>query len=115
VITGAGSREMAQSALYGRLDVGRIVATAEALAIRVSERFPDAGLSRVAREPARVAARADGRVAALRAPRRGLRIAIGATVAVNEVDALTTGLSAKIWQKLVILGAAVRPPQTAIR
>lgn len=30
-------------------------------------------------------------------------------VAVNEIEALTTGLSSKIWQKLVILGTAARP------
>lgn len=33
--------------------------------------------------------------------------------AVNEVEGLTTGLSAKIWQKLVILGSSTRGLQAS--
>jgi hypothetical protein len=44
-------------------------------------------------------------VAALYAERANDPVVLAA---VNEVEALTTGLSAKIWQKLVILESGVR-------
>ncbi|MDX2120198.1 MAG: hypothetical protein SF070_03930 [Gemmatimonadota bacterium] len=48
-----------------------------------------------------------GKVAALYAQQLDDPVVLAA---VNELEALTTGLSSKIWQKIVILGTTVRTP-----
>jgi hypothetical protein len=63
--------------MYRSLDPGLIVATAATLRQRIAERFPDSGLSRVAGELQLVAQETSARIAALRRPRWGLRLATG--------------------------------------
>jgi hypothetical protein len=63
---------------YRSLDAAHIVATADTLHRRIAERFPDAGLSRVARELHIVATETTARIGELRRPRWGIRIAAGA-------------------------------------
>ncbi len=66
--------------MYRSLDPALIVTTAGALRQRISERFPDSGLSQVAGELLLVARETTSRIEALRRPRWGLRIAIGALI-----------------------------------
>jgi len=62
--------------MYRRLDGARIVETLERLRQRIGERFPGSGLERVSGD---------------------------LLDAVNDVETLTTGLSRKIWQKIMII------------
>jgi hypothetical protein len=66
---------------YLRLDADRIVATAQRLRQRVEQRFPDAGLARVAGELVRVAEAAQQRAAQIARPNRALRAGVFALVA----------------------------------
>jgi hypothetical protein len=59
--------------MYRELDPRRIVATAEALAKRVEERFAGSGLARVCAELHEVAVETQPRIEQLRRPRWGLR------------------------------------------
>jgi hypothetical protein len=68
--------------VYGRLDPTRITDTARQVARRVRERFPDSGLSRIAEELVAVTDRAAAESEWFRRPHLGLRVAIGALIAV---------------------------------
>ncbi len=68
--------------MYRSLDPELIVTTAATLQRRISERFPDSGLSRVAGELLTVARETSPRIAALAQPRWGLRIGIGLLIGV---------------------------------
>ncbi len=70
---------------YKLLDADKVAETVVKLSQRIEERFPEAGLARMCRE-------LDDDVV---------------LAAVNEVETLTTGLSRKIWQKLMILETTV--------
>jgi hypothetical protein len=61
---------------YRTLDAAKVAATLDTLRARVTERFPDSGLSRVCAEALAVAAATAARVQALQAPRLALRAAI---------------------------------------
>ena len=61
---------------YRALDPGRILETAQRLEQRIHERFPEAGLSRVARELRLVSAECVERGAYLARPNRPLRVAV---------------------------------------
>jgi hypothetical protein len=63
--------------MYRSLDPALITSTAATLQRRISERFPESGLSRVAAELLTVARETTARVEALARPRWGLRIGIG--------------------------------------
>lgn len=67
--------------MYEKLDPAEIQATAERLARRVSERFPDAGLARVAAELEKITSRTIERAARLRDPHLPLRIGIALLIA----------------------------------
>ncbi len=64
--------------MYRTLDPQRIIATAESLHRRITDRFPDSGLSRVCREVADFAREAEQRLARLRRPYWPIRLAAGA-------------------------------------
>jgi hypothetical protein len=63
--------------VYRTLQAALIVETADRLALRVGERFPGAGLSRVAKELAEVAARAEERCEEVRRPHVPYRVLAG--------------------------------------
>ena len=63
---------------YLALDSARIVATVDKLSMRINERFPESGLSKVVVQVSHVALKA-------------------------KIESLTTGFSRKIWQKLMIV------------
>ena len=65
---------------YRTLDVGLLVEGLEELARRITERFPDSGLSRVAGELRDVASESADRVETIRKPAFGLRFAMWALV-----------------------------------
>jgi hypothetical protein len=85
---------------YRRLDEALIVATLERLRDRIEERFPGAGLGRVAAELLAIAGEAADCVAYLRRPNWPLRLAVGlviaAMLAVLVVLATTTRLPAGV-------------------
>lgn len=78
--------------MYRHLDADKTIVTLEALNSRIAERFPGAGLSRVCSELCKVGA--------LYAQNFKDTVVLSA---VNELESLTTGLSRKIWQKIMIL------------
>jgi hypothetical protein len=59
-----------------RLDAGAVARTVDLLCRRVDERFPDSGLSRVARELERIAKQTQDRAVAIARPILGLRLAV---------------------------------------
>jgi hypothetical protein len=66
---------------YRALDDGAIIATAARLSARIDERFAGSGLSKVARELLAVAEETTARIAAIRRPRRSIRIYAGLVIA----------------------------------
>lgn len=66
--------------MYRRLDADKIVETVRALRNRIEERFPGAGLARVAEELVRVSEAAAPNAAAISRPLLPLRIGIGVLV-----------------------------------
>lgn len=68
------------------------MATIETLHRRIEERFPQSGLGRLCASLLEVGENTKGDSVVLQA--------------VDEVEALTMGLSRKIWQKIMILDAA---------
>ena len=59
-----------------RLDAGAVARTVDLLCRRVDERFPDSGLSRVARELERIAKQTQDRAVAIARPILGLRLTV---------------------------------------
>jgi len=88
--------------VYRSLDPARIVETADSLALRVAERFPGSGLSRVAAEIAETVRQARERCEAIGRPHRGLRVGIalllGVGFAAVLVLALNLELTAEMWR-----------------
>lgn len=78
-------------AAYSRLDPARIVATLDALVLRIGERFPDSGLLRVATETAQVGRLSEARTHALMKPAVGLR-ALQIGVALGAI-----ALGVRVW------------------
>ncbi|MGL4319229.1 MAG: hypothetical protein ACRCS3_00030 [Paracoccaceae bacterium] len=76
---------------YRRLDTDKIIATAETLALRVAERFPDAGLHKVAAELVVVAHDTARETKALEPPLWLLRAGIAAIVLGGAALFLTIG------------------------
>jgi len=113
------------SAMYRNLDPQRIVETTQTLSNRVSERFPDSGLSRVAGELSAVSREATAMSQWLAKPHRPIRIAVGVCIvlilmvllaAVLSLDTKVTfsssvadfiqGLDAAV-NEIVLLGVAI--------
>jgi hypothetical protein len=82
--------------VYKSLQPERIVVTAESLAVRVKERFPESGLSKVAAELSEVAHLAKERCVEIRRPHVPLRVLISGLlfVAVGSVAYLLRNLEA---------------------
>jgi hypothetical protein len=90
--------------MYRELDASRITETARQLELRISERFPESGLSRVSADVSAIARECEGRLERLRQPHWPIRIAvtsaavflaaiaIGAALTIR-VQFTTTGLS----------------------
>jgi hypothetical protein len=68
--------------MYRNLDAGKIIGTIGALSIRINERFPDSGLSRVCRELLTIAVESQKRSAWIAKPQRSLRIIIGTLITI---------------------------------
>lgn len=67
---------MSAPVLYRKLDADSIVATSDALAVRIRTRFPESGLSRVAAEVVDVASSVSARSEAIAKPRLALRAGV---------------------------------------
>lgn len=110
--------------MYRELKADRIVETAEALALRIAERFPASGLSRLASELADVSRQAAERCREIRRPHRGYRFlaAIGVVLLLLAMAFIVRNLKAtgEMWHvenlisevndllgTIVFLGAAV--------
>jgi hypothetical protein len=74
-----------------RLDVDKLIGTAEKLKARVGDRFPDFGIHKLSRELVEIGVETRGRVRRLAAPRRTLRIGL---VAIGIVAVVALVLSA---------------------
>lgn len=81
---------------YRALDSAAIVSTAERLSARIGERFPDSGLSKVAREVLAVTRETGDRIAVIRRPRASNRLWVWATIALGAalIVALVASLPA---------------------
>lgn len=88
--------------LYRTIDAERVIATAEQLEARISDRFPDSGLRKVASELIRLARDIASQSAALEAPIYGLRyltagtallgiVIIGFVMTILSFDSISTG------------------------
>lgn len=110
--------------MYRELNADRIVETAEALAVRIAERFPSSGLSRLASELTGVAQQASARCREIRRPHVGYRClaALGLGLILLAMGFLVRNLKAtgEMWHvenlfaetndflgTMVFLGAAV--------
>ena len=85
---------------YAKLDAGEIIATTEALARRIAERFPGSGLAKVAARLVEVARRAEREAAELQLPNIPVRAGVGLVLVAG------VGLFASL---LITLHPAIRP------
>jgi hypothetical protein len=110
--------------MYREIDPQRITETAQLLGLRIAERFPDSGLSKVSAELSAIAREAESRFDRLRRPHWPIRIAVGVAVllllaiagsaaltirvqfATTELSDLVQGLEAAI-NDVIFLGIAV--------
>lgn len=99
---------------YRSLDAQRIVATAHALRQRIGERFPDAGLLRVAGELADVAEETSARLTHLDRPRWGIRLATGFLTLMILVVALLAVSRLRLPESFRDLGAFVQVLESGI-
>ena len=99
---------------YRSLDAALIVGTAHTLGRRIGERFPQSGLSRVAVELAQVAEDTSARIAALRQPRWGIRLATGVVVLLLLTVAAFAIAAMRRPASLTDLGAFVQLLESAI-
>lgn len=99
---------------YRELEAAHIVRTAETLQLRVAERFPGSGLSRVAGEFTAVSREAEARIRALRRPRWGLRIGTGLLVLVIVGVALVALMELRPPDSFRHLGEFVQVMESAI-
>ena len=99
---------------YRSLDAALIVGTAHTLGRRIGERFPQSGLSRVAVELAQVAEETSARIAALRQPRWGIRLATGVVVLLLLTVAAFAIAAMRRPASLTDLGAFVQLLESAI-
>ena len=116
---------------YQELHADRIVETIGKLSRRIEQRFPHSGLFGVSEKLSEIGRGAQNQATWIARPIISLRVAVGfllamisemlsllgkiaalyvqwfddpaALAAVNEIENLTTGLSRKIWQKLMFL------------
>lgn len=82
--------------MYRKLDGGHIVATLERLSKRISERFPDSGLSRVSQELLLVARESGQRIQRLRRPWWSIRLGILVIILAMSALVVLTALSVRI-------------------
>lgn len=87
---------------YRRLDVGSITATLDTLTRRISERFPDSGLSNVARELSAIASECGARLARITHPHWPIRIA--AVAAVVGLAAIVVAAASKLHVAPTVAG-----------
>lgn len=106
------------------LQSGKVIKTVERLYFRISDRFPDSGLSKVCAELLRIAERTDMQIRWIERPHSGYRLlagifllalVIGLVYAVREVEISTEGfglaemvqLGESVINELVLIGAAI--------
>jgi hypothetical protein len=78
--------------MFRRLDPDRITETAQRLRLRISERFPESGLSGVAGDLVQICLRTAGQGQWLARPQRALRIGVGGCIA-----GLAAVFAATVW------------------
>jgi len=100
--------------MYRSLDPALIVDTAAMLRQRITERFPDSGLGRVAGELLLVARETSSRIETLRRPRWGLRIANGAMIVVIVAVAALAVSRLNLPDSITALGNFVQVLESAI-
>jgi hypothetical protein len=100
--------------MYRALDADRIVATAHTLRQRITERFPDAGLARVAGELCAAAEETTARLDVLSRPRWGLRAATGFLIVLILAVAGMAIASLHLPASFKDLGAFVQVLESAI-
>lgn len=108
---------------YRKLDVESTVATISRLQMRIDERFPDSGLSKVCRELHTVAVESSANISRIAKPNYWLRAAVGAIIAIMVLGlvfslaivdySVSTTLSSivtvleSIINDLILIGAAI--------
>jgi uncharacterized integral membrane protein len=100
--------------VYRSLDAGRIVATAHTLRQRITERFPDAGLTQVSGELCAAAEETTARLDRLSRPRWGLRVAIGLLILLIVAVAAVAITRLHLPASFHDLGAFVQVLESAI-
>ena len=93
-----------------QIDPDKVLSTVRQLRARIGERFPDSGTLGQADELVKIGERTRSRIAWILRPTGKIASIYSqsfadsqAVAAVNEIETLTTGLSRKIWQKIMIL------------
>ena len=103
-----------QASRYRRLDDAQIVATLRTLRDRIDERFPGAGLGRVARELLTLSEEAADCVAYLRRPHWPLRVGVGVTIAAMFGVILVLVYSLRLSTQVVGIAEFVQAVESAI-
>lgn len=99
---------------YRALDQAAILATAERLAARIGERFPESGLSKVAAELVLVARESAQRIEDVRRPRWAIRIAVGAVIGAMLAIAIGLAISAPMPNSRIELFPLLQVAESAV-
>ena len=81
---------MTETHRYRQLSEEQINQTLRRLVARISERFPDSGLSRLSRELVLIGEEASACVAYLRRPNWGVRVAVGVLIVLIIIGVLAS-------------------------
>jgi len=100
--------------MYRSLDAAKIIATIQRLRDRVSERFPQAGLSRVAAELLRIAHEAVERANWVRRPHLPLRIGMAALVILFVAILVGTFLHVKVSASFYSFGEMIQAVEASV-
>jgi hypothetical protein len=99
---------------YRQLSETQINQTLRRLCDRITERFPDSGLGRLSRELVQISEEASVCVAYIRRPHWGLRIAVGAVIAVMVTVIIMAGLTVQLPGRVDRLSELVQMLESAI-
>jgi hypothetical protein len=100
--------------MYRELNPKRIISTAQSLSKRISERFPDSGLSRVSQDLLAFAMESEGRLEKLRRPRWLIRLSVGAGLLAIGVIVMLAVLSIKVRSEVMGISDLVQGIEAAI-
>lgn len=105
---------MTDGGQYRQLSEKQINQTLVRLVARISERFPDSGLSRLSRELVLIGEEASVCVAYLRRPHWGVRVAVGALIAVMSTVIVMAAMSMRLPGRVDRLSELVQMLEAAI-